>query len=322
MTFVVTGATGFVGGHLCSLLADKGRRVVGVGRDDDHELPPEVEYQVIHPADHRALAELLSALKPAVVVHLAGQSHVGESWKRPEETLDSTVHLIRSVLDAVHSGHPSARVIAVGTSEVYGPPTDLPVTERAQLRPQNPYAVAKATADLLAGFYRDAHGLDVVRTRSFSHAGPRQRPIFALSNFARQIASAQLEGKEHVTVRTGRGDTRRDLSDVRDVVRAYFALAEADLAHDVYNVAAGQSYSTSELVAAVAAHADIEVRHEVDPELVRPNEVPEIVGASGRLFADTGWSPSCPLQSTAADTFDWWLRVLSEDPHLGAGDFG
>ena len=128
-----------------------------------------------------------------------------------------TLHL----LEAVRAEAPEAAVVVVGSSELYGPPATLPVDESAPLRPQNPYAVSKASADLLAGFYADAHGLRIIRARAFNHAGPGQEPIYAIASFARQVAAGLEAGEDPVRVVTGNPDARRDYTDVRDVVRAY-----------------------------------------------------------------------------------------------------
>ena len=205
-----------------------------------------------------------------------------------------------SLLDAVRLEAPTARVLVASSGEVYGAPSNPPVTEDAPLRPQNPYAVSKAAADLLAGFFADAHGLAVVRARAFNHAGPGQADVYALSSFARQAAA----GAE--VIRTGRMDTRRDFTDVRDVVRAYRLLAARGEPGEIYNVCSGRSTSTADLVDLVRRAAGRPIRHEVDPARVRAHEVLDLYGSPGRLRAATGWEPEIPLERTAADALAWW----------------
>ena len=165
--------------------------------------------------------------EPEAVYHLAARAHVGESWREPEAYLRDNLAMTLHLLEAVKAEAPEAAVVVVGSSELYGPPAALPVDESAPLRPQNPYAVSKANADLLAGFFGDAHGLRIVRARAFNHAGPGQEPIYAIASFARQIAAGLEAGDEPIRVVTGNPDARRDYTDVRDVVRAYRELAEA-----------------------------------------------------------------------------------------------
>jgi len=216
-----------------------------------------------------------------------------------------TVHL----LEAVRREAPDAVVVLASSSEVYGPPAALPVDEAAPLRPQNPYAVSKAGADLLGGFYADAHGLRVVRARAFNHAGPGQAPSYAIASFARQVAEGLERGADPVRVVTGNPDARRDYTDVRDVVRAYRALgARGD--PGTFNVCSGRSASAGELVATLGAVSGARVVHEVDPALVRAHEVMEVRGSAARLAAATGWAARIALEDTLADTVAWWREEL------------
>jgi len=184
-------------------------------------------------------------------------------------------------------------VVAVSSGEVYGPPERLPVTEAAPLRPQNPYALSKAATDLLAGFFADAHRLRVIRPRAFNHAGPGQDPAYAIASFTRQAAQGTV-------VVTGNPDSRRDYTDVRDVVRAYRLLAERG-EPGVFNVCSGRTASDAELVAALARITGADLAHRIDPALVRDHEVMEIRGSYDALHAAPGWEPEIPLEQTLAD---------------------
>ena len=216
-----------------------------------------------------------------------------------------TLHLLEAVRDEA----PEAAVVVVGSSELYGPPASLPVDESAPLRPQNPYAVSKASADLLAGFFADAHDLRIVRARAFNHAGPGQEPIYAIASFARQIAGGLERGEDPVRVVTGNPDARRDYTDVRDVVRAYRALAEG-AEPGIYNVCSGRPASPAELLAALGRVDRRRGRPRVDPKLRRAHEVMEVRGYYERLHAATGWEPEITLERTLADTVAWWREEL------------
>jgi GDP-4-dehydro-6-deoxy-D-mannose reductase len=243
--------------------------------------------------------------RPGVVYHLAARAHVGESWREPAATLHDNLAMTLNVLEAVRTRAPEATVVAVGSGEVYGAPERLPVDEAAPLRPQNPYAVSKASADLLAGFYADAHGLRVIRARAFNHAGPAQAPTYAIASFARQVARALDAGEDPVRIVTGNPDTRRDYTDVRDVVRAYRLLA-ARAEPGIYNVCSGRTASTTDLIAALAAAAGVRLEHEIDPALLRPHEVMELRGSYDALRDATGWEPEIPLEATLSDALAWW----------------
>jgi len=285
-----------------------GDEVVGITRTGADVPGAMRSADLLDPVEARAA---VAAARPHVVYHLAARAHVGDSWSDPAGTLHDNVAMTLNVLEAVRAEAPEATVLAVASGEVYGPPERLPVDETAPLRPQNPYAVSKASADLLAGFYADAHGLRVIRARAFNHAGPGQAPIYAIASFAQQVAEALDAGREPIRVVTGNADTRRDYTDVRDVVRAYRLLAER-AEPGVYNVCTGRSTSASELLAMLATAAGAELDHRVDPELVRAHEVMEVRGDPGRLRAATGWEPEIPLERTLADTVAWWRERLRE----------
>lgn len=248
---------------------------------------------------------MVAAARPDVVYHLAARAHVGESWADPLGTFADNVAMTAAVLDAVRHEAPEAVVVSVGSSEEYGPPDPVPMTERQLPRPQNPYAVSKASSTLVGTFYADAYGLRVIRVRAFNHAGPGQEPIYAIAAFASQIAAGLNAGENPIRVVTGNADTRRDYTDVRDVVRAYRLLAEAG-EPGLYNVCSGVSRSAREVIAGLAEIAGVEVDHQVDPARVRANEVPDVRGSAERLHAVTGWAPEIPFEQTLADTLAYW----------------
>ena len=298
MRALITGAGGFAGGHLAAHCRASGDDIVEVSRSAGTDL-----------LDAAAARAAVAAARPEVVYHLAARAHVGESWDDPAGFLRDNVAMALNVLEAVRAEAPEATVVAVGSSELYGPPERMPVDEEAPIRPQNPYAVSKASADLLAGFYADAHGLRVIRPRAFNHAGPGQTPIYAIASFARQAAAAAERGEDPIVFRTGNAHTRRDYTDVRDVVRAYRLLAER-AEPGIYNVCSGRSTSAAELLAMLAEAAGAGLEHQIDPDLVRAHEVMEVRGDPGRLRAATGWEPEIPLDRTLADTVAWWREEL------------
>jgi len=298
MRALVTGASGFVGRHLVAACAEAGEVVAEASRATGVDL-----------LDLDGARAAVAAARPDVVYHLAALAHAGASWEDPSGYLAGNLALALSVLEAVRAEAPGATVVVIGSGEVYGPPATLPVTEDAPLRPQNPYAVSKASADLLAGFYADAHGLRVIRARPFNHAGPGQAASYAIGSFARQAAVAAEAGRDPIRIVTGNPDTRRDYSDVRDVVRAYRLLSER-AEPGTYNVCSGRTASGRELLAALARTVGAGLEHEVDPALVRAHDVLEVRGSHERLRRATGWEPEIALEHTLADTVGWWREQL------------
>jgi GDP-4-dehydro-6-deoxy-D-mannose reductase len=255
--------------------------------------------------DAAATGRAVAQAEPEVVYHLAALASVAGSWERPGKALSENTLATLNLLEAVRTQTPEARVIVVGSGEVYGRPASLPVAEEAPLRPQNPYAVSKAAVDLLAAMYVDVHGLEVVRVRAFNHAGPRQSTDYVVASLARQVATGLAAGENPIRVVTGNPEPRRDFTDVRDVVLAYRELA-GSAPPDAYNVCSGTATSVSELIALLSDVTGHDIAHDVDAARVRAHDVMEIRGSHDRLSTATGWEPRIPLTTTLADTVAWW----------------
>src|SRR4051812_19766207 len=291
---LITGASGFAGRHLVAACRADGDEVIEAPRSRVADL-----------RDAETALGVVAAARPDVVYHLAAQAHVGRSWEDPASTLTGNVAMTLNLLEAVRAEAPAAVFLLACSSEEYGPPLVVPTTEDELLKPANPYAVSKASCDLLGGLYAGAHGLRVIRARAFNHSGPGQEPVYAIASFARQIAL----GGDPVRVVTGNADTRRDYTDVRDVVRAYRLLA-AHGEPGIFNVCSGVSFSAREVVAALGRVAGVDVVHEVDPARVRPNEVMEVRGSFTRLHEATGWQPSIAFEQTLLDTVSYWRATV------------
>jgi GDP-4-dehydro-6-deoxy-D-mannose reductase len=309
---LITGASGFAGSWLARACLQAGDDVLGVSRRIPEEGVPFSSLQ-LDLRDAGAVRSAVRSAQPEVVYHLAALSSVGRSWEKPAETVQDNVATAVNMLEALRLDAPDARVVWVSSCEVYGPPASLPVAEEAPVAPANPYAVSKTAGDLLAGVYAHAHGLDLVRARPFNHAGPGQLPIFIVSSLAQQAAQACLGGASALRLVTGNPDTKRDFTDVRDVVRAYRLLASRGAGEpgSVFNVSSGLSVSAAEQVALLGSIiAPIEVVHEVDPARVRAHEVMDLRGDPRRLREATGWEPAIPFSQTLADTIGWWEAEL------------
>jgi GDP-4-dehydro-6-deoxy-D-mannose reductase len=306
---LITGASGFAGGYLALACAAAGDNVVGLSRSGS--VPEGAGIGVcVDLLDHAAGRAAVADARPEVVYHLAALSSVGRSWEDPAETVQGNVGGDLGLLEALRHEAPGARVVWVSSCQVYGVPDALPVAEDAELRPDNPYGVSKATGDMLAAVYADAHGLDLVRARPFNHTGPGQSAAFIASSLAQQGAQARVTGERSIRVVTGNPATRRDFTDVRDVVRAYRLLA-AGTARGVFNVSSAVSVSAAEQVRLLGELiAPIEIEHVVDPARVRAHEVMDLRGANDRIAAATGWRPAIPFEQTMRDTIAWWEHEL------------
>jgi GDP-4-dehydro-6-deoxy-D-mannose reductase len=318
---LITGASGFAGGYLARACAAAGDEVLGVSRRGS--VPHGCASMALELGELQAARELVASFRPQVVYHLAALTSVGRSWEDPAETVQGNVAGDLAVLEAIRHEAPGARVVWVSSCQVYGVPDALPAAEDAELRPDNPYGVAKAAGDMLAAVYADAHRLDLVRARPFNHTGPGQPSAFIASSLAFQGARARLAGATRIRVETGNPETRRDFTDVRDVVRAYRGLAERSGDRGVYNVSSSASISAAEQVRLLGELiAPIEVEHVVDPALARAHEVMDLRGDNHRIAAATGWHPEIPFRQTMSDTIAWWESKLRTGAAAGAGSAG
>jgi GDP-4-dehydro-6-deoxy-D-mannose reductase len=294
MKALITGGSGFVGKYLARECSEAGDDVVSVDRSGTHSLDI---------TDREAVLDTFERHRPEVVYHLAALSHVGESWNDPTLVLRVNVEGTANVLDAARAAAVS-RVIVIGSAEEYGrvDERDLPLHEDSPLRPSTPYGVSKIAASFLALQAHLAYGFDTVRVRAFSHTGPGQSARFLIPALAERIAQAERDSLDEILV--GSLDPVRDLSDVRDVVRAYRLLATHGHSGAVYNVCSGTGVSVREIAERLVAAARRPLRLTVDQALVRPVEVPRLVCDASRLRTDTGWSPACSLDDTLAAVLD------------------
>jgi GDP-4-dehydro-6-deoxy-D-mannose reductase len=291
---LVTGAGGFVGQTLVAHLQSEGDEVVAVDRVHG----PDV-------TDAAAVREVIGRERPDAVYHLAAVTHIGASWDAPLEVFRINAEGTFNVLAACKAAGVD-RVLVVGSADEYGAvrPEDLPLTEDAPLRPLTPYGASKVAAEFLGlqAFLGDQ--LPVIRVRAFNHTGREQPDRFMIPGLARRIAAAEREGRKEIPV--GSLEPVRDFTNVEDVVVAYRLLVERGEPGEVYNVCSGVGHSVAEVadhLLGLARHA-IELVH--DPSLLRPVEVPRLVGDNTRLRHATGWAPTHPFEDTLAQILDRW----------------
>lgn len=298
---LITGAAGFVGGHLASHLREQGDEVIGIDRGPDG----------VDITDAEAIAAVIGRVQPTAIYHLAGWADVGGSWKAPVEAFRANAEGTLNVLSAASDAGVD-RVLAVSSADVYGKvsPAELPLTEDSPLRPASPYAASKVAADYLGLQAWLGRGLPVLRVRAFNHLGPGQTDKFVAPALASRIARAERDGGDVLPI--GDLSARRDFTDVRDVVRAYRLLMEHGEPGEVYNVCSGVDLAVQDLADQLLAQASIPLRFETDPELLRPVEVPVLRGSFDRLRAATGWEPQIPISQTLTDLLeDWRTRVAA-----------
>jgi GDP-4-dehydro-6-deoxy-D-mannose reductase len=313
---LITGIGGFVGPYLAAHLHSLGIDCVGVSQGTTagrHPIP--LDNVPVHDVDLRnraSLREFVLREKPELVFHLAAVSHVPTSRADPETTFDTNVAGTFNLLEAVRRMSSPCRVLFVSTGNLYGniDSPDEGFSESAAVHPGSPYASSKLMGEQLARSSYEDFAVDVVIARPFNHTGPGQAPSFACPEFARAIA-AGIISRTPVRLRTGPLEPRRDISDVRDVVRAYALLAQHGKPGEVYNVCSGSMVRMADIVARLAALAGIPVTTELDPAKVRKREIMRSGGNPAKIRRDPGWRPEIPLEQTLQDLLTYWTDQLS-----------
>ena len=312
---LITGATGFVGSHLCEYLLRLGDEVHGtfIYQHELDILPDLVrQHVVLHRCDLSAaeqIPEVLKIVQPERVYHLAAISSVHQSWEGRDRVLRVNLFGWLHLLEALQQYCPETRVLMISSGEVYGkvPETQQPIREMQPLHPLNPYAASKAAQELLCYPYIHAYQLPIVIVRPFNHTGPRQVPNFVCPDLTKQIAEIE-KGLREPVIAVGNLDVRRDFSDVRDVVRAYHLALEHGPVGAPVNVASGKAWMIRDILAILLqfSHVPIEIRP--DPDRLRPSDVPLMLGDFTRLKQQTGWQPEIPFEETLLSALEYWRQ--------------
>jgi len=321
MKILITGITGFVGSHLADyLLANFSEvEVYGIKRwrskmENIEHLTDAVKFYDCDIKDPHNIYEVINEIRPEKIFHLAAQSYVPASWEAPNETLLLNISGQTNILEAVKSIRHREPVydpiiLIAGSSEEYGlvRPNELPIKETNQLRPLSPYAISKVCQDFLGFQYWNSFKIKSIRSRAFNHSGPRRAEVFVDSNFAKQIAKIE-KGLQSPLIKVGNLEAKRDFTDIRDIVRAYWLATEKCQPGDVYNISAGNCYSIQEVLDKLISLSTIkDIKVVKDQTRLRPSDVPILQGDSSKFRAATGWQPKIDyLNQTLADMLNYW----------------
>ena len=308
---LLVGGAGFVGKHLAEHLSDDpGLHVSLTRRAGGHADLPTAESYDMDLREPAQVDAVLADSKPDCVFHMAAQSSVALSWKEPALTVDVNIKGTVNLLEAVRKLEHKPRVILIGSSEEYGRvrQNESPVAEGTPIRPMNVYAISKVCQEMLGKAYAETYGLDIVGVRSFNHIGPGQSREFVVADFCSQVAEIE-KGKRQPVLRVGNLSSKRDFTDVRDVVRAYALLMEHGRTGEVYNVGSGRALAVQDVLDLILQLARKKVAVEVDPSKYRPSETPVIEADISKLVRDTGWQPLIPIRETIEETLNYWRKV-------------
>jgi GDP-4-dehydro-6-deoxy-D-mannose reductase len=315
---LITGASGFVGSHLVDHLSlDQTNNLVGTcfSKSDSKNLDKSKDKIRLLEVDLRKEEEvfrLIEEVKPDVIYHLAAFTSAADSFSSPRETVLNNIACQINIFEAMRKSNLlESETLVVSSAECYGrvKQNDLPIDEETSLNPTNPYAVSKLTQDFLGRQYFLSYGLKAVRARPFNHVGPRQSPNFVVSAFAKKIAEIE-KGKREPVLPVGNLETKRDFTDVRDVVKAYDLLMKKGEFGEVYNIGSGVSHKISEILERLLALTKVKIKVEVDKSLFRPIDDPDLVCDPTKIKELTGWEPEIPLDQTLEDTLDYWRNII------------
>jgi len=317
MRSLITGISGFAGGHLAGALLQRGDEVAGIDRVPGPQLEAHADRITFVAGDIRSAADmraLVYEFRPDAIYHLAAVTHVGEAWKNRRETLEINVIGTSAVLEVAAELDPPPTVLLASTGQVYGdaPPDDAPVDERAPLRPCSPYAVSKACCELLALQAWEGEGVPTVILRTFNYTGPWQAPSFVCSDFARQVAWIEA-GLAEPRISVGNLESRRDFSDVRDIIDAYLLAAEHGRPGTAYNLASGAAVRIGDVLDTLRGQVDVDIAVEQDPERLRKVDLRALIGDATRAQEEIGWSPRFSFEETLATVLDFWRQQATKE---------
>ncbi len=317
---LITGIGGFAGSHLAEyLLSTTEDEVWGIIHHSQWRLA-EIEKKLhllrVDLTDPIATLEAINIARPDKVYHLAGQADVGQAWTEPWRTYKLNLRTQLNILESIVALKLQPAILLVTSNLVYGQPRQLPLDESAPLQPDTPYGVSKAAQDLMGRQYVITNRLHIVRARPFNHIGPRQAASFVVPAFAEQVARIEA-GLQEPVIRVGNLSARRDFSDVRDIVRAYYLLAEKGRPGEAYNVGSGHSHTIREVLDILLTNTPVPIREETDPQRLRPSDIPDLYGNNEKLHQETGWRPQISFQKSVLDVLaEWRERVASRQTSL------
>ena len=307
---LIIGAAGFVGGYLIDELDRNGQEVHATCLPNE-KISGNCTAHTLDILKKDDISAILDDVKPDVVYHLAAQSSVALSWKKPRLTAEINVVGTLNVLEAVRECEKKMRLILIGSGEEYGFIREgaCPLKETENLAPGNIYAATKACQGMLGEIYARAYGMDIVMVRAFNHSGAKQSPMFVISDFCKQIAEIECGLKEPV-ISVGNLEAMRDFTDVRDVVRAYRMLSENGRSGQVYNVGRGQAVKISRILETALNYAKCDITVTQDKARMRAADIPLIEPDVSKINEDTGWKAEISMEQTIEDTLDYWRDAV------------
>jgi len=312
MKSLIIGAGGFVGSYLIDCLVKDAEQSICATKMANEKIDrTDILVADLDILDKSSIISLLNNFKPDYIYHLAAQSSVKLSWDNPGLTVDINIKGTLNVLDAIRESNLTPRILLIGSGEEYGhvAPNELPINENNLLRPGNIYAATKCAQNFIGSIYNKAYSMDIMMVRAFNHIGPKQSPIFVVSDFCKQLAEIE-KGLREPIIYVGNLSSKRDFTDVRDVVCAYKMLMQKGKSGETYNVGSSKAITMQEILDKLLTLSKTEVKVVIDQSKFRPVDVPVINADITKINKQTGWKPVIPIEQTLLETFNYWKNHL------------
>ncbi len=314
MRAFITGITGFAGSHLAENLLNHnyevfGTSLMGERRDYVAGIKNAISIATADINDARALKKAVTSAKPQVVFHLAALAAVGRSFTVPVDTMTINLMGTQNLYEILRNSKSVQKIVFVSSADIFGPlpPAKMPIKPDYPLHPVSPYGASKAAADILSYQYFRAYGLPIVRIRAFNHTGPRQGTGYVIPDFCSQITRIESSGRRG-TIKVGDTTARRDISDVRDIVNGYRQAAVKGKPGEAYILASGKADSIRHYLKLLTNMSTAEIDIKIAKELLRPVEVPLLVGSIAKSKKELGYNPKYKIEQTLLDTLDFWRK--------------
>jgi GDP-4-dehydro-6-deoxy-D-mannose reductase len=319
--YLITGLSGFVSYYFLEFLENN--RINSVVKGIDILTPPfdvnkykylKCDFERLDLLSRDKVENLIYNFNPDFFIHLASYSSVAFSWREPILSFQNNTNIYLNILEAIRRLNINCKILSVGSSEEYGNVEEdsLPITENHPLNPSSPYAVARVAQEMLSKVYVDGYNMNIVMTRSFNHIGPRQRDIFAVSAFAKQLVELKKSGRKDGEIVTGDVTVTRDFTDVRDVIPAYYLLLEQAECGQVFNVCSGKEISLNQIIEIMARILDLNVEIRADENLIRPTDIRRVVGCNDKIKKSLGWEARIGLEQSLADMINYWSYCATD----------
>lgn len=317
MKVLIIGITGFAGTSIYHLLTHtEDINLYGTFRHStkNRNLADNFNSATLYECDVNdvySVEKVLSEVQPDILFHFASYVSVFSSFKNPLPTLQTNIIGTANLLEAIKKIMPQARILIPGSAEEYGkiPEDKMPVKEDYPLNPVNPYAISKKVQEEIGFYYFKTCGLNIYFTRTFHYAGPGQSLGFVCSDFAKQVVDA--ENGKIKSIKVGNLEAKRDFTDIRDVINAYWKIVNRGKAGEVYNVCSGTSIKIQEILDKLIKFSGKDVSVEIDKNKLRPSDIPDFVGNNQKLKS-IGWAPKYNIDDTLKELLECWRNEVKK----------